>query len=50
MQDIALDLYMCRLIAPIYKKAFNLNTDLEGSIPVLLLSSLEFSDTHVYEP
>eukprot|EP00290_Baffinella_frigidus_P005153 CAMPEP_0180133642 /NCGR_PEP_ID=MMETSP0986-20121125/9659_1 /TAXON_ID=697907 /ORGANISM="non described non described, Strain CCMP2293" /LENGTH=1057 /DNA_ID=CAMNT_0022073793 /DNA_START=37 /DNA_END=3210 /DNA_ORIENTATION=+ len=32
VQDIALDLYMCRAIAPIYKKAFKLNTDLEGLI------------------
>ena len=45
---------MVRLIAPIYKKAFKLNTDLEGYIPEtsssLLLSSLELSDTQVFEP
>jgi len=32
VKDIALDLYMCRLIAPIYKRAFGLNTDLVGLI------------------
>eukprot|EP00286_Rhodomonas_abbreviata_P019417 CAMPEP_0181298536 /NCGR_PEP_ID=MMETSP1101-20121128/5836_1 /TAXON_ID=46948 /ORGANISM="Rhodomonas abbreviata, Strain Caron Lab Isolate" /LENGTH=964 /DNA_ID=CAMNT_0023403567 /DNA_START=29 /DNA_END=2920 /DNA_ORIENTATION=+ len=30
--DIALDLYFCRIIAPVYKRALKLNTDLVGLI------------------
>ena len=32
LQDIALDLHMCRLIAPIYKQVFKLNSDVEGLV------------------
>jgi predicted unusual protein kinase regulating ubiquinone biosynthesis (AarF/ABC1/UbiB family) len=32
IKDIALDLYIVRLVAPLYKKVFGLNSDLVGLV------------------